>query len=117
MQSPSKIKSHTKLFLRMADTQGVDVDEQVMRGNLDPEVVPQAELMDAAMRWANMICECSPASIRCSKEVVMEGLNTANFEEAFSKRYDGISNMLKGPDFIEGPLAFAQKRKPNWSGE
>jgi len=44
MQSPSKIKSHTKLFLRMADTQGVDVDEQVMRGNLDPEVVPQAVL-------------------------------------------------------------------------
>ena len=81
------------------------------------EVVPQVELMEVAMRWANMICECSPASIRCSKEVVMEGLNTANFEEAFSKRYDGISKMLKGPDFIEGPLAFAQKRKPNWSGE
>jgi enoyl-CoA hydratase/carnithine racemase len=81
------------------------------------EVVPQAELMDAAMKWAAMICECSPASIRCSKEVVMQGLNTADFEAAFSKRYDGISAMLKGPDFIEGPMAFAQKRKPNWSGE
>ncbi|MEM9938036.1 MAG: enoyl-CoA hydratase-related protein [Pseudomonadota bacterium] len=81
------------------------------------EVVPQAELMEAAMKWAGMIEECSPASIRCSKEVVMKGLDTANFEEAFKTKYDAISNMLKGPDFIEGPMAFAQKRKPNWSGE
>jgi len=25
--------------------------------------------------------------------------------------------MFKSKDFIEGPMAFAQKRKPNWSGE
>lgn len=81
------------------------------------EVVPQAELMDAAMRWAEMICECSPSSIRTSKEVAMKGLDTANFEEAFSARYDAIGRMLKSPDFIEGPMAFAQKRKPEWSGE
>jgi enoyl-CoA hydratase/carnithine racemase len=42
---------------------------------------------------------------------------TPNFQEAFSKRYQGITDMVKGPDFIEGPMAFAQKRKPNWSGE
>ncbi len=81
------------------------------------EVVPQDDLMDAAMKWAAMIAECSPASIRCSKEVAMKGLDTANFEEAFSMRYEGISRMLKSPDFIEGPMAFAQKRKPNWSGD
>lgn len=80
------------------------------------EVVSQGELMETAMKWAGMIAECSPASIRCSKEVVMRGLDTANFEEAFKTRYQGISDMLKGPDFIEGPLAFSQKRKPNWKG-
>lgn len=81
------------------------------------EVVPHTELMKEAMRWATMIAECSPASIRCSKEVVMKGLDTASFEEAFNTRYPGISALVKSPDFIEGPLAFAQKRKPNWSGE
>ena len=81
------------------------------------EVVPQAELMDAAMRWAGMITECSPASVRTTKEVAMKGLDTANFQDAFSQKYDAIGRMVKGPDFIEGPLAFAQKRKPNWSGE
>ncbi|MEP1142080.1 MAG: enoyl-CoA hydratase-related protein [Henriciella sp.] len=80
-------------------------------------VVPQADLMDEAMRWAGMIAECSPSSIRTSKEVVMKGLDTANFQEAFSQKYDAIGRMVKSPDFIEGPLAFSQKRKPNWSGE
>lgn len=79
------------------------------------EVVPQADIMDAAMRWANMITECSPSSIRTTKEVAMKGLDTANFEEAFSMRYEAIGRMLKSPDVIEGPLAFAQKRKPNWN--
>ncbi|MEL7283529.1 MAG: enoyl-CoA hydratase-related protein, partial [Pseudomonadota bacterium] len=81
------------------------------------EVVPQSELMEAAMRWASMIAECSPASVRTTKEVAMKGLDTASFEEAFSQRYNAIGKMLKGPDFIEGPRAFAEKRKPNWSGE
>jgi len=81
------------------------------------EVVPQTDLMDAALRWAGMIAECSPASVRTSKEVAMKGLDIASFEEAFSQRYDAIGRMVKGPDFIEGPRAFAEKRKPNWTGE
>lgn len=81
------------------------------------EVVPQTDLMETAMKWAGMIAECSPASVRTTKEVAMKGLDTASLQEAFSMKYDAIARMVKGPDFIEGPLAFAQKRKPNWSGE
>lgn len=81
------------------------------------EVVAPDELMDCAMRWAAMIEACSPSSVRTSKEVAMKGLDIASFEEAFSQRYDAIGRMLKSPDFIEGPRAFAEKRKPNWSGE
>ena len=81
------------------------------------DVVPQEDLMDAAMRWAGMIIECSPSSVRTTKEVAMKGLDTASFQEAFAQKYDAIGRMVKGPDFIEGPRAFAEKRKPNWSGE
>ena len=81
------------------------------------EVVPQAELLDAARRWASLIMECSPMSIRASKQAVMGGLDIANFEEAFKTRFPAIMAMLKSDDFVEGPRAFAEKRKPNWKGE
>ncbi|MEM8617317.1 MAG: enoyl-CoA hydratase-related protein [Pseudomonadota bacterium] len=77
-------------------------------------VVPQAQLMDEARRWAGMIAECSPASIRASKQAVMQGLDTAGLEAAFNQRYTAVGEMLKGADVIEGPLAFAQKRAPEW---
>jgi crotonobetainyl-CoA hydratase len=31
-------------------------------------------------------------------------------------RYDAIIDLIKSEDFTEGPLAFSQKRKPNWKG-
>lgn len=56
-------------------------------------------------------------SIRASKQAVMGGLDVANFEEAFKTRFPAIVDMLKSDDFVEGPRAFAEKRKPNWKGE
>ena len=38
------------------------------------EVVPADQLMDAAMRWAKLILECAPLSIRASKDVVYKSL-------------------------------------------
>ncbi len=81
------------------------------------EVVPQGELMDAARRWAGLIMECSPMSIRASKQAVMAGLDIASYKDAFETKYPAVMDMLKSEDFIEGPRAFAEKRKPNWKGK
>ena len=80
------------------------------------EVVAPGELMAVARRWADAICECSPVSVRTTKRVVLEGLTHASLEEAMSARYDAIIDLVKSEDFVEGPLAFSQKRKPNWKG-
>lgn len=80
------------------------------------EVVPAADLMPAARRWADLMMECSPMSLRASKEAVMQGLSTADLESAINGRYPAIHAMLKSEDLIEGPMAFAQKRKPEWKG-
>jgi enoyl-CoA hydratase/carnithine racemase len=81
------------------------------------EVVAPAELMAAARRWADQICECSPVSVRTTKRVALDGLAHPSLEAAMSARYPAIVELVKSADFIEGPRAFAQKRKPNWSGK
>jgi enoyl-CoA hydratase/carnithine racemase len=80
------------------------------------EVVPMKDLMATAERWAGEIMECSPLSVQASKEAAMGGLGMP-VQEAMAKRFDGTSKLFRSKDVIEGPLAFAQKRKPNWSGE
>lgn len=81
------------------------------------EVVDHAGLMDAAKRWAAEILECSPLSVRATKEAVYAGFDEATLEDALGKVYPGMETMRDSEDFIEGPLAFAQKRKPNWKGK
>lgn len=82
------------------------------------EVVPHAELMAGANRWAQMICECGPMSIRASKEAVLKGLDEPTLADAQKNqgKYPAIAALFKSEDFIEGPLAFSQKRAPQWKG-
>jgi enoyl-CoA hydratase/carnithine racemase len=80
------------------------------------EVVPQAKLLEAAKRWAGLICECAPLSIRASKDVVYRGLDIASLAEAMAQPYDSVRTMVTSADFVEGPKAFAEKRPPNWQG-
>jgi len=80
------------------------------------EVVPAAELLDAARRWADQIAECAPLSVRASKQAAMRGLDAPTLQEAVDGRYDQLHAMIKSDDFREGPQAFAEKRKPRWQG-
>ncbi len=80
------------------------------------EVVPAGEALAGARRWADQIVECAPLSVRGSKQAAMDGLGEANLEAAMARHYPVMGEMMKSEDFVEGPLAFAQKRKPNWKG-
>lgn len=80
------------------------------------EVVPHDELMAAARKWAEQIAECAPLSIRASKDVVYRSLDTASLEDSMKQKYDSVKALGASEDFVEGPLAFAEKRKPNWKG-
>jgi crotonobetainyl-CoA hydratase len=82
------------------------------------EVVPAGELMAAARRWAGQIAELSPMSVRASKEAVFKGLDEPTLEAAIrgQNRYPAVSALFTSEDFVEGPLAFSQKRPPNWKG-
>lgn len=78
-------------------------------------VVPAAEVMPAALRWARTICERGPLAVRAAKEAVWRGLDLPLADglrlEAF------LSGTLRGTeDATEGPRAFAEKRRPVFKG-
>lgn len=81
------------------------------------EVVPFDELMAAARRWADQILACAPLSIRATKQSAMQGLNEPDLKTAIEAKYSAVNDMFHSPDLIEGPTAFAEKRKPNWTGK
>jgi enoyl-CoA hydratase/carnithine racemase len=80
------------------------------------QLVPEGEALTAAKAFAAQIIECSPVSIRTSLDVVRRGLEYADVRDAMLMHYDSVATLRNSEDMIEGPLAFAEKRKPNWKG-
>jgi enoyl-CoA hydratase/carnithine racemase len=81
------------------------------------EVVPRGEALAGAVRWAEQILECSPKAIRATKQTFRLGRNEQTLQEAMETIYPAHLDNRKSLDFIEGPRAFAEKRKPNWQNK
>lgn len=92
----------------------VPADEGLALGFVN-EVVPAADLMAAARRWAGEIALCSPMSIRATKQLAMSAAGQG-LEPAITGMFalPAVKAMLASEDMREGPRAFAEKRAPAW---
>ena len=106
----------TRAMGMMLTGRTVEAQEGLSLGFVN-EVVAHQDLMESAKKWAESIMECSPTSVRTTKDVAMSGLSHASVETAMEQKYDSVVDLFKGEDFVEGPLAFSEKRKPNWTGK
>jgi crotonobetainyl-CoA hydratase len=95
----------------------VSAEEGMALGFIHRVVTPN-ELMPAARALAREIGECSPMSVRASKEAVLRGLDEPSLEAAIrgQRHYPAVAALFGSQDFVEGPKAFAEKRAPKWSG-
>ncbi len=90
---------------------------EAARWGLVNEVVPNGTSLEAARRWADNILKCSPAAVRFTKQIAMMSLEP---EITHRPPFDVVEELkpvlFAMEDTKEGMRAFAEKRKPVWTG-
>ncbi len=79
-------------------------------------VVPAARLMEEALALAGTIAENAPLAVRASKRVMKQAGEVPD-AEAWAINHSVVPDVFGSADAREGPIAFAEKRKPNWTGK
>ena len=78
-------------------------------------MVPAAEL-DAKLDWlVGRIVDKSPTAIRRGK-YAMRAIGAMSFDESIAYTESQIALLAMTEDAKEGLRAFAEKRKPSWTG-
>ncbi|PLT35615.1 crotonase/enoyl-CoA hydratase family protein [Bacillus sp. V5-8f] len=112
-QIPVKVAMHAILTGKSISA------EEAKHWGLVNEVVPHNQVLEAAIKLAEEITENAPLAIKASKEIVYRALDsTISFPpEAWKPNAQYTAEVFSSQDAKEGPRAFAEKRKPNWSGQ
>jgi enoyl-CoA hydratase/carnithine racemase len=79
-------------------------------------VVPQDQLMDEALELANAIAKNAPLAVRASKRVMQEAGELPD-ADGWAINNAAIPEVFGSADAMEGPVAFAEKREPVWTGK
>jgi len=80
-------------------------------------VVPIANLHDAALTLARQLCTAGPLAMRATKQVLQRSLGTPLTEAIRDQwTYPAVTELLASAEPAQGALAFAEKRRPDWSG-
>jgi enoyl-CoA hydratase len=104
--------AHAMEFLLCADQ--VDAHQALAMGLLN-RVVDEDALLDTAFEYAARITKNAPLAIQATKRSVLEGLKT-DMREAYRNEARISREVFASEDAKEGPRAFAEKRKPQWTG-
>ena len=78
-------------------------------------IAEPAALMDAALELAREVLEGAPLSVAAARETVMLSTEMGR-AAAIDAGYEAHVTAYTSEDAQEGPLAFSQKRKPDWKG-
>ena len=90
--------------------------EEAERIGLVSRVVPDGDVVAAALETAELIAGHSPFGVWMTKEVMWANLDAPNMEAAVHLENRTQILSLTTGDFKEAAAAFTEKRAPNWSG-
>lgn len=90
--------------------------EEAWRIGLVNEIVPQDQLMEHVLELAENICSFPQGAIRTDKEATLRGLGTP-LTEGLRMESQLFNTLLHTHDFMEGPMSFVEKRKPEFDNQ
>ena len=79
-------------------------------------VVPGAEVLDVAIALAERIVRNAPLAVRTSKSVMKRATELTE-QQAWPVNDEAFAMIGTSSDALEGAIAFAEKRDPNWQGK
>jgi enoyl-CoA hydratase len=80
-------------------------------------IVPSGQSLAEAKKIAEVICENGPVSIRALMRMLREIDESYSEADALQKELEIGGPVFASKDAREGPRAFAEKRKPVYTGE
>jgi len=92
----------------------IDADRAYAIGLVN-RVVPGETVLDEALALAEQIAKNAPLAVRQSKRVMLESIDMTE-EAAWTLNAEAFGQIGRSHDAIEGAVAFAEKRPPNWTG-
>ena len=95
---------------------GESIDaERALAYGLVNRVVAAERVVEEALALAEAICANAPLAVKVSKELMKRSLDVAE-AEAWELNNALTAPVLVSNDALEGAVAFAEKRAPNWTG-
>jgi enoyl-CoA hydratase len=88
--------------------------ERAYQIGLVNKIVPVDQVLPEAMALAERICQNGPLAVRTAKEIMVRSLNN---EPGFVLEKTMAERVFRSEDAKEGPRAFAEKRKPVYTGK
>lgn len=93
----------------------IDATRALEMGLINQVVAPDV-LMTKARQLALEVLEGAPLAVQASKQVMLQSLREADLNSTLHANYPMAGRMLASADALEGPRAFAAKRRPHWTG-
>ncbi|WP_322796193.1 enoyl-CoA hydratase/isomerase family protein [Tepidiforma sp.] len=90
--------------------------EEALRYGLVNRVVPQGELLEFALGWAEKLTKNAPLALRAMKRAAYEGGWELPMREGLRLEARLYAEIMKTEDAAEGGRAFAEKREPQFRG-
>lgn len=112
MRLPKKIPPHIAMELALTGD-FIDAKRAYELGLVNR--ITSGPALDAALELAQIVAGNGPLAVKKSKQVMVESAEWSE-AEMWQKQNDTLGNLFATNDAREGAAAFAEKRKPNWTG-